>query len=65
MFVRQKTNKSGSISVRIIDKSNGYRAVKTIGTVRDPVEVCPASVGIGETRRLSYTYRRVPDGGFL
>jgi len=26
---------------------------------------CPASVGIGERRRLSYTYRVVPDGGFF
>jgi len=39
MFVRQKPNKSGSISVQVIDKSNGYRVVKTVGTARDPVEV--------------------------
>ena len=39
MFVRQKPNKSGSISVQIIDKSNGYRVVKTMGTATDPVEV--------------------------
>ena len=24
---------------------------------------CPASVGIGEPRRLSYTYGVIPDGG--
>ena len=39
MFVRQKSNQSGSISVQVIDKSNGYRVVKTIGTALDPVEV--------------------------
>jgi hypothetical protein len=39
MFVRQKPNQSGSISVQVIDKSNGYRVVKTIGTALDPVEV--------------------------
>ncbi len=32
MFVRQKKNKSGTISVQIIDKSSGnYKVVKTIG----------------------------------
>jgi hypothetical protein len=39
MFVRQKPNSSGSISVQVISKSNGYRVVKTIGTAHDPVEV--------------------------
>jgi transposase len=39
MFVRQKPNQSGSISVQVIDKSNGYRVVKTIGTAHDPVEI--------------------------
>lgn len=39
MFVRQKPNQSGSISVQVIDKSNGYRVVKTIGTAHDPEEV--------------------------
>jgi transposase len=39
MFVRQKPNKSGSISVQVIDKSDGYRVVKTMGTATDPVEV--------------------------
>ena len=31
MFVRKKRNKSGSVSVQVIDKSNGYHVVKTIG----------------------------------
>lgn len=39
MFVRQKRNQSGSISVQVIDKSDGYRVVKTIGTAHDPVDV--------------------------
>ncbi len=39
MFVRRKPNRSGSVSVQVIDKSNGYRVVKTIGSARDPEEV--------------------------
>src|SRR3989339_1019631 len=39
MFVRKKRNKSGSVSVQVIDKSNGYRVVKTIGAACDPAEV--------------------------
>jgi transposase len=39
MFVRKKRNKSGSISVQIIDKSNGYRVFKTMGSSSDPEEV--------------------------
>lgn len=39
MFVRQKRNQSGSISVQVIGKSDGYRVVKTIGTAHDPVDV--------------------------
>ena len=40
MFVRKKKNKSGVISVQIIDKSKGfYRFVKTIGSSKNPDEV--------------------------
>lgn len=39
MFVRKKHNKSGSISVQVIDKSNGYRVIKTMGSSRDPQEI--------------------------
>jgi len=40
MFVRRKANKTGSISVQIIDKSKGrYRVVKSLGTGRTEVEV--------------------------
>lgn len=39
MFVRKKPNKSGSVSVQVIDKSNGYRVVKTIGSSDDPDEI--------------------------
>lgn len=35
MFVRRKKNKSGSITVQIVDKSDGYRIIRTIGTARD------------------------------
>ena len=34
MFVRQK-NKSGSTSVQIVDKSNGYRVIQTVGSSKD------------------------------
>jgi len=39
MFVRKKRNKSGSVSVQVIDKSNGYHVVKTIGATCDPAEI--------------------------
>lgn len=39
MFVRKKPNPSGSVSVQVIDKSSGYRVVKTIGTAHDPQDV--------------------------
>lgn len=40
MFVREKKNKSGTVSVQIIDKSSGnYRVAKTIGSSSDPEEI--------------------------
>ena len=40
MFVRKKKNKSGVISIQIIDKSSGqYKLLKTIGSSADPVRV--------------------------
>jgi len=40
MFVRKNPNKSGSISVPVIDKSTGsYKVVKTLGSSQDPQEV--------------------------
>jgi len=40
MFIRQKRNKSGSISVQIIDKSSGtYQVKKTIGSSKNLVRV--------------------------
>ncbi|HEX3768805.1 MAG TPA: IS1634 family transposase [Puia sp.] len=40
MFVRQKKNKSGLVSVQVIDKSRGkYRVVKTIGSSCDEQQV--------------------------
>lgn len=40
MFVRQKKNKSGVISVQIIDKSSGrYKVFKTIGSSSVPSEI--------------------------
>ncbi len=38
--VRKKRNKSGSISVQIIDRENrGYRVVETVGCSQDPLEI--------------------------
>lgn len=39
MFVRKKRNNSGSISVQIIDKSNGYRVFKTVGSSKNPEKI--------------------------
>ena len=40
MFIRKKPNKSGVISIQIIDKSSGkYRLVKTIGSSSDAVTI--------------------------
>jgi hypothetical protein len=39
MFVRKRRNKSGTISIQVIDKANEYRVVKTIGSTRDPEEM--------------------------
>jgi hypothetical protein len=37
MFVRKKSNKSGSVSIQIVDKSSGrYKVVQTIGVASDP-----------------------------
>lgn len=40
MFVRKKPNKSGLVSVQVIDKSQGkYKVVKTIGSSMDSLEI--------------------------
>lgn len=63
MFVRQKKNKSGLISVQVIDKSGGkYKVIKTIGSSAVPEEVeCLISKGkqwilhYTGTQELSFT----------
>ena len=40
MFIRQKNNKSGTVSIQIIDKSRGrYKVIKTVGSSLDPLEL--------------------------
>ena len=40
MFIRKKPNKSGSVSVQIIQKNNGkYKVLKTIGSSKDLIEI--------------------------
>ena len=35
MFIRRKKNKSGSVSIHVIQKDNGYKIVRRIGTSTD------------------------------
>lgn len=37
--MRRKTNKSGSVSIQVIDKTLGYKVVKTIGSARNANEI--------------------------
>jgi len=39
MFIRKRKNKSGSTSVVIIDKSEGFKTLHTIGVSSDPAEI--------------------------
>lgn len=40
MFVRQKKNKSGIVSIQVIDKSSGkYKVLKTIGSSSNPSDI--------------------------
>lgn len=39
MFVRKKINKSGSVSIQIIDKSRGYKVIESVGVSKDPEEI--------------------------
>ena len=37
MFARKKRNKSGSVSVQVIEKRRGsYRVIQTVGSSKDP-----------------------------
>jgi transposase len=54
MFVRKKPNRSGIISVQVIDKSGGfYKVVKTIGASHDSTEV---EQFVLEAKRFIQTY---------
>lgn len=39
MFVRKKRNKSGSVSIQIIDKKDSYKVVQTVGSSRNKDEI--------------------------
>ena len=57
MFVRRKVNKSGSISVHVVDKARGkYRVVKVFGPVESEQEVA-------RLERQARTYIREAGGG--
>ena len=53
MFVRKKKNRSGSVSVQVIDKSNAYRVVKTFGSSRDSEQI----LRMVELARLFITHK--------
>jgi transposase len=54
MFVRKKPNKSGLISVQVIDKSYGkYKVVKTIGSSKEPSEIERL---VSEAKRYAQNY---------
>ena len=70
MFIRQKKNKSGVISVQVIDKSSGrYRMIKTIGSSSSPAEIKRLVTEgnhwiqkLGGTQELDFTdYKRQTD----
>ena len=40
MFVREKKNKSGSVSIQIVSKENGtYKVVKSVGCATERPEI--------------------------
>jgi transposase len=52
MFIRKKANKSGTVSVQIIDKTAGYKVVKTIGSSSNGDEI---SQFVKRARQFIYT----------
>jgi transposase len=52
MFVRRKKNKSGSTSIQIIDKSTGYKVIRSIGSSKNDEEIKHL---INEARRIIST----------
>jgi transposase len=62
MFVRKKHNKSGVISIQVIDKSSGsYRVIKTIGSSRDDEEI---EKFVLEAKRFIQSYQGVQELDF-
>ena len=58
IFVRKKPNKSGSVSVQVIDKSHqGYRVVQTIGSARDSEEINRLVYLTSKLKTVDYLYR--------
>jgi hypothetical protein len=53
MFVRRKANKTGTVSVQVIDKSKGhYRVIKSFGTGRTEAEVVRLEERAGQYVRV-------------
>lgn len=39
MFIRKKKNKSGSVSIQVIDKSSGYKVIQSFGSSNNAIEI--------------------------
>lgn len=62
MFVRKKRNKSGAISVQVIDKTRGYRVIHTVGSSKDPKEIDRfVEMGWAFIRRQDNQYSLFPE----
>lgn len=67
MFVRKKKNKSGSVSIQIINKAGGkYKVVKTVGSSSDDCEIERLRIKAHETipeliGQLTFDFRSKKD----
>ena len=63
MFPRKKKNKSGTISVVVIDKSNGYKEVKNFGVVNTDTEADQLMSKAALWIRTAHGQREIDFGG--
>ena len=63
MFPRKKKNKTGSISVVVIDKSNGYKEVKNLGVVKTDEEAELLMAKARQWIRTAHGQREIDFGG--
>lgn len=63
MFPRKKKNKSGTISVVVIDKSNGYKEVKNLGAVKTDEEADLLMTKVRQWIRTAHGQREIDFAG--